>query len=84
MRQDFASRSDGELAFPNIVKYYQATQLRAITFLVPLGSYNKWTEIEKIWLAPIHPNSLLWNANAEVDPGRLLGSMSEISLRFIS
>ena len=26
-------------------------------------------------MAPAHPNSLLWNAGAEVDPGRLLGPM---------
>lgn len=39
-------------------------------------SYNKWTEIEKLWLAPIHPNNLLWSANAEVAPDRLLGPMS--------
>lgn len=33
-------------------------------------------EIEKIWLAPIHPNSLLWSASVKVDPERLLGSMT--------
>ena len=56
-----AARADGDLSFPDLVRYYQAAQLRAIVSWFPQRSYNKWTEIEKIWLAPIHPNSLLWN-----------------------
>ena len=71
-----ASRGDGGLAFPNLVKYYQATQLRAVVSWFPQRSFNKWTEIEKIWLAPVHPNSLLWDADVGVGPDRLLGSMS--------
>lgn len=62
------------------MKYYQVTQLRAFTSWFPQLSYNKWTEIEKIWLVPIHPNSLLWSVNTEVDPGKLLGSMSQLRL----
>lgn len=54
------------LLFPNLVKYYQAAQLHAIVSLFPHCSHNKWMEIEKIWLAPVHQNSLLWNANVEV------------------
>lgn len=75
-----ASRSHGGLAFSNFLKYYQATQLRTLTSWFPQRSYNKWTEIEKIWLAPLHLNSLLWNVNVEVDPVRLLGSMSQLKL----
>lgn len=66
----------GGLAFPNIIKYYQATQLRAVASWFTQKSYNKWTEIEKLWLALIHPNNLLWNADADVAPERLLGPMS--------
>lgn len=68
------------MAFPDLVKYYQASQLRAITSWFPQRAYNKWMEIEKIWLAPIHPNSLLWSTNARVDPERLLGSMTLLRL----
>lgn len=71
-----ASRREGGLAFPDIIKYYQAAQLRAIASWFTQKSYNKWTEIEKLWLAPIHPNNLLWSAVAEVPPGRMLGPMS--------
>lgn len=73
-----AARSDGGIAFPNPIKYYQATKLHAIASWFTKRSYNKWTEIEKIWLAPIHPNSLLWSANAGVPPERLLGPMSQL------
>lgn len=31
---------------------------------------------KKIWLAPTHPNSLLWSASVALDPERLLGSMT--------
>lgn len=68
----------GGLAFPNLVKYYQATQLHILTSWFPRRSYNKWMVIEKLWLAPIHPNSLLWSENAEVVPGRLLVSISPL------
>lgn len=44
-----ALRADRGLAFPNLVKYYQAAQLRAIVSWFPQHSYNKWTEIEKIF-----------------------------------
>lgn len=73
-----AARSDGGLAFPNLIKYYQASQLRAIASWFTQRSYSRWTEIEKIWLAPTHPNSLLWSASAEVPPERLLGPMSQL------
>ena len=73
-----AARTEGGLAFPDLVKYYQASQLRAVASWFPQKSYNRWTEVEKIWLAPIHPNNLLWNANATVEPGRLLGSMRQL------
>lgn len=73
-----ASCSDGGLAFPSFVKYYQAAQLHAIISWFPQRSSNKWSEIEKIWLTPVHPNSLLWNTNVVVVPGRLLGSMSQL------
>lgn len=71
---------DGGLAFPNFIKYCQAAQLRTIVSWFPQRSYNKWTETEKLWLPPVHPNSLLWNANAEVDPSRLLLSISPLWL----
>lgn len=67
-----AARSDGGLAYPNLIKYYQAAQLRAIASWFTQRSYNKWTEIKKLWLAPVHPNNLLWSANAEVDPNKRL------------
>lgn len=73
-----AARSDGGLAFPNLIKYYQATQLRAIASWFTQRSYNRWTEIEKIWLAPTHPNNLLWSARAEVPPERSLGTVSHL------
>lgn len=63
------------MALPDLHKYYQAAQLRALAFWFPQRSYNRWTEIEKIWMAPIHPNSMLWNANVEVDSAQLLGPM---------
>lgn len=72
-----ASRNEGGLAFPNI-KYYYAAQLRAIASWFTHKSYNKWTEIEKLWPTPIHPNNLLWSANADVAPERMLGPMSHL------
>lgn len=71
-----AARGEGGLAFPNLIKYNQATQLRAVASWFTQQSYNKWTQIEKIWMAPTHPNNLLWSVNAEVAPERLLSSMS--------
>lgn len=38
-----ASRSDGGLALPNLVKYYKVTQLHTITSWFLQRSYNKWT-----------------------------------------
>lgn len=75
-----ASRSDGGLAIPNFIKYYQAAQLCTIVSWFPQRSYNKWTEIEKLWLVPVNPNCLLCSANVELDPNRLLGSMSQLQL----
>lgn len=74
-----ASRTDGGLSFPDITKYYQAAQLRALASWFTQRSYNKWTEIEKLWMAPVHPNSMLWNAKAKVDPSQLLGPMLHLN-----
>lgn len=68
------------LAFPNLIKYYQVTQLRAIASWSTQRSFNRCTEIEKLWLAPIQPNSLLWSANAEVAPSQMSGTMSHLRL----
>lgn len=29
---------------------------------LPLPAYNRWTQIDKLWLAPFHPKNPLWNA----------------------
>lgn len=72
----FASWSDTGLAFLNLLTYYHATQLRAMASWSTLYAHNRWTEIEKLWVAPVHLNNLLWNAEVPVAPGRLLFSMS--------
>lgn len=75
-----ASRSDGGLAIPNLLKYYQAAQLCAFALWSTQYAYNKWSEIEKLWLAPVHPNNLLLNVN--VDPNGLLRPRSHKLLPF--
>lgn len=61
-------QNNGCLVLLNLLKYYQATQLRAIA----LFTYNCWMKIEKLWLTPFHSNNLLWNADAIVDSSNLL------------
>lgn len=73
-----ASRFDGGLTSPNFFKYYQAAQFHAIASWFTQSSFNKWAEIKKLWLAPIHPNNLLWDANGAVAPSQLLGTMSHL------
>lgn len=34
-----------------------------------------WTEIDKLWLALVHPNNFLWNADADMPSASLLHSM---------
>lgn len=63
----YAPRNQGGLAFPNIAKYYLAAQLRPVASWCTLHAYNRWTQIEKLWLAPIHPNSMLWSS--DIPPG---------------
>ncbi|PIO09146.1 hypothetical protein AB205_0071860, partial [Aquarana catesbeiana] len=74
-----AARSDGGLSFPDLTKYYQATQLRTLASWFTQRSYNKWTEIEKLWMAPVHPNHMLWNAEVKVGSTQLLGPMLHLS-----
>lgn len=73
-----ASRSDGGLAFPNLVKYYQAALLLSIASWFTQHSSISVHLLKKLWLAPVHPNNLLWNANVEVDTDRLFGTMSQL------
>ena len=46
----YAPRDQGGLAFPNIAKYYLAAQLRSVASWCTLHAYNRWTQIEKLWL----------------------------------
>lgn len=66
----------GGLAFPHLHRYYQAAQLRAVASWVTLPAYNRWTQIDKLWMAPIHPNNLLWNSNVDVPSTSLLHTMN--------
>lgn len=38
--------------------------------------YSRWMEIEKLWIAPIHPNSFLWSSPCTRTSPSLLGPMS--------
>lgn len=69
-------RSHGGLAVPDILKYYWAVHLRRIPAWSSLYAYTRWMEIEKLWLAPIHPNSLLWSTTQVKIDVPLLGPMS--------
>lgn len=46
-------------AFPNLSCFYYAAQLKAIASWVTLLAYNRKTQIDKLWIAPIHPSNLL-------------------------
>lgn len=61
---------------PDFVKYYWAAQLRRIPAWSSLYAYSRWTEIEELWIAPIHPNSFLWSSPCVQAPTPLLGPMS--------
>lgn len=41
----FASRLDGGLSFPNLLHYFNVSQLKEIASWVTLSTYNLWTEI---------------------------------------
>lgn len=69
-------RARGGLAAPDIVKYYWAAQLRRIPAWSSLYAYSRWMEIEKLWIAPTHPNSLLWSSPCAQTSPPLLGPMS--------
>lgn len=56
-----APKASEDLAIPDLLKYFWAAQLRRVPEWSSLWAYIKWVEIEKLWIAPIHPNSLLWS-----------------------
>lgn len=45
-------------------KYYKAAHLQSLVSRVSFRSFNTWTEIEKLWAAPTHPNAWLWSSLA--------------------
>lgn len=53
-----ASKSKGDLVVLDILKYYWSAHLK-IPSWSSLFAYTKWMEIEKLWIALNHPNSLL-------------------------
>ena len=55
-----APRSQGGLGTPDIIKYYYATHLKAITSWTSRFAPNRWSEIEMEITVPAHPCSLLW------------------------
>lgn len=68
----YTPRGQGGLVFPNVAKYYLAAQLRLIASWCTLHAYNRWTQIEKLWLAPTHPNSMLWSMDVPLSGSPLL------------
>lgn len=64
----------GDLVVPDILKYW-AVQLRRISPWSSMYAYSKWMEIEKLWLDPIHPNSLLGSMSLVKVETPLLGPM---------
>lgn len=70
-----APKSNGGLAVPDLLKYFWSVQLRRIPAWSSLPAYTRWMEIEKLWLAPIYPNSLLWSTSHVKIDGPLLGPM---------
>lgn len=49
--------------FATKFKYYWAAPLRRIPAWTSMFAYSKWIEVEKLWIALIHPNSLLWSTS---------------------
>lgn len=70
-----AGKDRGGLAAPDLLKYYWATQLRRIAAWSTLYAYTRWMEIEKLWIAPIHPNAFLWTSPYVPTNVALLGPM---------
>lgn len=66
----------GGLAFPYLFRYYYATYLWAIASWTTLSTYNRWTQIDKLWIALLHLNNLLWNTDADVPSASLLHTMN--------
>lgn len=60
----YAPREQVGLAFSHFAKYYLAAQLHSVSSWCTLYMYNCWTIIEKLWLAPVHPISMLWSSEA--------------------
>lgn len=71
----FASRSQGGLGVPDLHKYYLAAHLRVLASWVTPRSFNRWTELEKLWIPLIHPNSWLWNSKITPVSSTLLAPM---------
>lgn len=68
-------KNRGGLAVPDLIRYYWAAQLRCIPAWSSLFAYSRWMEIEKLWVAPTHPNSFLWATSNIRMSSPLLGPM---------
>uniref|UniRef100_A0A803KCY8 Reverse transcriptase domain-containing protein n=1 Tax=Xenopus tropicalis TaxID=8364 RepID=A0A803KCY8_XENTR len=58
-----ASKRQGGLAAPNILKYYEATHLRQILGWTTLHTRTRWAQIESLWMEPIHPSVYIWDVS---------------------
>lgn len=58
-----APKTKKGLVVTDIPKYYWATQLRRVPAWSSMFAYSKWMETEKLWVVPMHPNSLLWSTS---------------------
>ncbi|XP_068107367.1 alpha-protein kinase 2 isoform X1 [Hyperolius riggenbachi] len=68
-------REHGGLGVPDITKYYLAAHLRHVISWTQLHAFSKWMQIEKLWLAPVHPCSLLWSSRLPDTVNPLLRTM---------
>lgn len=70
-----APKMKGGLAVPDLLKYFWAAQLRRIPAWSSMFAYSKWMAMEKLWIATIHPNSLVWSTSQVKVDVPLLGPM---------
>uniref|UniRef100_A0A803K6G7 Reverse transcriptase domain-containing protein n=1 Tax=Xenopus tropicalis TaxID=8364 RepID=A0A803K6G7_XENTR len=61
-------RSQGGLAVPNIIRYYEAAHLRQVLGWTTFTPTSKWALIESLTLTPTHPNSFLWQTQKPIKP----------------
>lgn len=59
-------------------KYYLAAQLRLLALWLTVHTYNRWTELEKLWIVPVHLNTLLWRSTILPNSVYLLRPMSHL------